>query len=195
MFPTAAFGRALCAIALFAAAATPPAIAAAPLPADSLYRLPAQLTDNQGRKFDWRELSGRHVLATMFYGTCHTACPIIIESLKQTVAAVKPGAGRLTVLMVSLNPDHDDAEVLDSMAKSLKLDPAVFRLAYGSGETQTRSMAAALQIKYRAVEGGEINHTTRVTLLDPSGRVLASSSQLSAIPDPAFVDQIRRALK
>jgi protein SCO1/2 len=71
----------------------------------------------------------------------------------------------------------------------------VFRLAYGSGETQTRSMAAALQIKYRAVEGGEINHTTRVTLLDPSGRVLASSSQLSAIPDPAFVDQIRRALK
>ncbi|MFB9240566.1 SCO family protein [Massilia antarctica] len=172
-----------------------PLAGADPLPADSLYRLPVPLKDSQGRQFDWRALAGRPLLVTMFYGDCNAACPIIIENLRRTVELIKPAPGRLTVLMVSLDPLYDTQDSLARLASSHKLDPAIFRLAVAAGETQTRAMAGALQIKYRAVSNGEINHTTRVCLLDASGKLLAASTQLSPVPDPAFVAQIRLALK
>jgi protein SCO1/2 len=39
-----------------------------------------------------------------------------------------------------------------------------------------------------------INHTTRISLLDASGSVVASSTELGADPDPVFLEQIRKAL-
>jgi protein SCO1/2 len=165
------------------------------LPTDSLYRLSVPLKDHLGRQFDWRALAGRPLLVTMFYGDCNAACPIIIENLRRTVDQVKPAPGRLAVLMVSLDPLYDTPDSLAQLAKSHKLDPAIFRLAVAADETHTRAMAGALQVKYRAVTNGEINHTTRVCLLDAGGKLLASSTQLSPLPDPAFVAQIRLALK
>lgn len=170
-------------------------VALAAPPATSLYRLEAPLTDSAGRHFDWRELAGHPVLATMFYGDCNTACPIIIENLQRTVAAIKPPRGRLTVLMVSLDPLHDSPASLAELARKHKLDPAVFRLALAADETHTRALAAALQVKYRALDGGTINHTTRVSLLDANGNVLAFSTELAAEPDPVLLAQIRTALK
>jgi len=178
----------LCAIAALAHAA-------APLPQTSLYRLAVPLTDSAGQRFDWRELAGRPALVTMFYGDCNTACPIIIESLQRTVAKLKPGRAGLTVLMVSLDPVHDSPATLADLAAKHKLDAHVFRLAVAANETHTRAMAAALQVKFRALEGGVINHTTRVSLLDTGGSVVASSTALGADPDPAFLDQIRKTLK
>lgn len=181
----------LCALTAIFANATQ----AAPLPAASLYRLEVPLTDSAGRRFDWRQLAGQPALVTMFYGDCNTACPIIIENLQRTVAQLKPGRPRITVLMVSLDPLHDTPASLADLAAGHKLDPALFRLAVAADETRTRAMAAALQVKYRAVENGVINHTTRVSLLDAGGSVVASSTELRADPDPVFLAQIRKALK
>lgn len=172
-----------------------PAHAATPLPPTSLYRLAVPLTDSAGQRFDWRELAGRPSLVTMFYGDCNTACPIIIENLHRTVAALKPEPAGMTVLMVSLDPVHDSSASLAELAAKHKLDRRVFRLAVAADETQTRAMAAALQVKFRTLESGVINHTTRISLLDAKGSVIASSTGLSADPDPVFLEQIRKALK
>ncbi|RSZ60690.1 SCO family protein [Massilia atriviolacea] len=181
--------------ALAAALIAAPLAHAEALPAESLYRLSVPLKDSQGRQFDWRALAGRPLLVTMFYGDCNAACPIIIENLRRTVDEVKPAPGRLAVLMVSLDPLYDSPASLADLAKSHKLDPAIFRLAVAANETHTRAMAGALQVKYRSVSNGEINHTTRVSLLDANGKVLASSTQLSPLPDPALVAQIKLAVK
>ena len=177
----------LCALAGLAQSATP-------LPATSLYRLAVPLTDSAGQRFDWRELAGRPVLVTMFYGDCNTACPIIIENLQRTVAKLKPARAPMTVLMVSLDPIHDTPASLAELMAKHKLDTRVFRLAVAPDETRTRAMAAALQVKFRQLDGGVINHTTRITLLDAGGSVIASSTELGADPDPAFLAQIRKAL-
>jgi protein SCO1/2 len=182
----------LCALATVAAASAP---TPAPTPATSLYRLAVPLTDSTGRRFDWRELAGKPALVTMFYGDCNTACPIIIENLRRTVAQLGPGRPAITVLMVSLDPLHDAPASLADLARGHKLDPSLFRLAVAADETRTRAMAAALQVKYRSVENGVINHTTRVSLLDAGGSVVASSTELRADPDPVFLAQIRKALK
>ena len=170
-------------------------LANAALPDTSLYHLSMPLTDSAGRHADWRELAGRPALVTMFYGDCNTACPIIIENLQRTVAALKPKPGQIAVLMVSLDPLHDTPASLADLARKHKLDPRVFHLAVAADETHTRALAAALQVKYRAIDGGAINHTTRVSLLDGGGSVIASSTELAADPDPVFLARIRQALK
>lgn len=187
--------RTLRIVVLSLCALAPLAHAAAALPSTSLYRLSVPLTDSAGKRFEWRELAGRPALVTMFYGDCNTACPIIIENLHRTVARLPPGHKPLTVLMVSLDPLHDSPASLADLAAKHKLDARVFRLAVAPNETHTRAMAAALQVKFRALEGGVINHTTRVSLLDAGGTVIASSSELSADPEPAFLAQVRQALK
>ena len=79
-------------VATWAAPAAPSA-ASASIPADSLYGLPVALVDAQGVKFDWREMAGKPLLVTMFYGDCASACPVLIESLKLTIAELQPAPG------------------------------------------------------------------------------------------------------
>lgn len=168
--------------------------AGATLPGDSLYRLDAGLTDANGSHFVLRDMAGAPLLVTMFYGDCNAACPIIIETLKRTVAALGPRARALRVLMISLDPLNDAPPGLARLADAHQLDRRQFRLAVASDESQTRMLAAALGIRFRAMDGGQINHTTRIVLLDGAGRVQAASARLDAVPDPAFLKQLAHAL-
>lgn len=176
------------------AAEAPAGAALASIPADSLYGLPVTLTDAQGVKFDWREMAGKPVLVTMFYGDCASACPVLIESLQRTIAELQPKPGSLKVLMVSLNPQHDTPASLGHLMHMHKIDAGVFRLAVAADEGQTRAMAAALQIKYRQLDNGEISHNTRVSLLNASGQEIASSSLLKSTADQALLVELRKAL-
>ena len=176
------------------AAQAPAGAALASIPADSLYGLPVTLTDAQGVKFDWREMAGQPVLVTMFYGDCASACPVLIESLQRTIAELQPKPGSLKVLMVSLNPQHDTPASLGHLMHMHKIDAGVFRLAVAADEGQTRAMAAALQIKYRQLDNGEISHNTRVSLLNASGQEIASSTQLKSTADQALLVELRKAL-
>ena len=176
------------------AAQAPAGAALASIPADSLYGLPVALTDAQGVQFDWREMAGKPVLVTMFYGDCASACPVLIESLQRTIAQLQPQPGSLKVLMVSLNPQHDTPASLGHLMHMHKIDAGVFRLAVAADEGQTRAMAAALQIKYRQLDNGEISHNTRVSLLNASGQEIASSSQLKSTADAALLGELRKAL-
>jgi protein SCO1/2 len=180
--------------AILAALLATGAVSAAP-PGNSLYQLNAALTDAAGQHFALRDMAGGPVLVTMFYGDCNAACPIIIETLKRTVDALGPAAKPLRVLMISLDPLHDSPAGLAMQLKMHQLDPARFRLAVARDETQTRTLAHTLNIKFRTLDSGEINHTTRIVLLDAAGTQQASSSRLDAAPDPVFVKQIAALLK
>ena len=183
---------ALLALGLLGAAM--PVQAQAALPANSLYWLDVPLSDAAGKKLSLPELRGAPVLVTMFYGNCSTACPIIIENLKRTVAAIKPPAGKLRVLLVSLDPARDNPGTLTHLQQMHQLDTAIFRLAVSDNASHTRTLAAAVGINYRVLESGEINHNTRVTLLDATGKVRADSNASGVVPDPEFLKEIRKAM-
>ena len=191
------YWRAYCLVALLALGALMgalPAQAQAALPADSLYWLDVPLSDASGKKLSLPELRGAPVLVTMFYGNCTTACPIIIENLKRTVAAIKPTAGKLRVVMVSLDPARDNPATLTHLQQMHQLDPAIFRFAVSDNASHTRTLAAALGINYRVLDSGEINHNTRVTLLDAAGKVRADSNANGVVPEPGFLKEIRKAM-
>ena len=188
--------RVLCRVFLFPVlvVAPPVVVAEDSLPQDSLYRLDAPFSDQNGRSFTLAERRGCPQLVSMFYTSCRFVCPLIIDSAKGVDHALDDREReRLDILLISMDPARDDTAALMSVFDRRKLDPGRWTLARTS-ERHVRSLAALLGVRYRALSDGEFNHTSSLYLLDGEGRRVASSSALGAIPDPEFLTSVRTAI-
>lgn len=184
------FGIALLLIAF----ALPAGAADAPLPGDSLYQLDARVTDQHGRRFDWNALRGTPTIVSMFYGNCHLMCPMIVASGKALQNRLEPRErGALDFAMISIDPARDTPAALNEVARMHRLDDAHWRLLRPD-DTDVRTLAAALGIRYRAQPDGTFNHTSVLILLDRDGRILARSEVTGLQPDPRFVASVRAHL-
>lgn len=179
-------------LSLAALAAAPALVHAGEAPGDSIYRLDAQLEDQDGRTFALSSLQGTPVLASMFYTSCDMVCPMIFESVHATLRAL-PARDReaVRVLMVSFDPARDTVAVLKKTAEQHACD-ARWRLAR-CDEATARKVAAVLGIQYRRIANGEFNHSTTIDLLDRQGRIAARSGKLGSA-DPALVTGVRKAV-
>jgi len=165
-----------------------------PLPADSVYQLAVTLTDQQGREQQLSAHRGQPMLVSMFYTSCEFVCPMLVEALNDTQAKLRPEErARLSVLMVSFDPERDTVAVLKQTAAQRELDPAHWTLARTDSKS-VRKLAAVLGIQYRALPNGDFNHTTALILLDADGRIAARSTQLGNA-DPAFVKRVAAAIQ
>jgi protein SCO1 len=182
---------ALLSLGALAACAALPATAAT-APGDSVYRLAATLTDQDGRAFELASLQGTPVLASMFYSSCDMVCPMIFETVHATLAAL-PAAERaeVRVLMVSFDPARDTTAVLKKTAQARNCDPQ-WTLARAD-EATARKVAAVLGVQYRRLANGEFNHSTTIDLLDRQGRIAARSGKLGPA-DPALVSAVHKVV-
>ncbi|HUN93966.1 MAG TPA: SCO family protein [Burkholderiaceae bacterium] len=164
-----------------------------PLPGNSIYQLHPALLDQDGRPFDLASLRGNPVLASMFYSSCEMVCPMIFETIRQTVDAL-PAAGRrrIRVLMASFDPARDSVEVLKRTAKAHGCDDRWTLVR--ADEVDTRKLAALLGVQYRRLASGEFNHSTSIELLDGEGRIVARSGKLGAI-DPQLMQPLKKELE
>jgi protein SCO1/2 len=165
----------------------------APLPRDSVYQLPVQLTDQDGRRFGWASRQGKVQLVAMFYTSCQYICPLIVDSGKAVERALTPAEReRVGILLVSMDPVRDTPAALMSIVDKRKLDRARWTLA-SPAPADVREVAGVLGIRYRALADGEFNHTSALVLLDAEGRILARTEQMGSKPDPEFIAAVRRA--
>lgn len=168
--------------------AAPPA-----LPGDSVYQLPATLTDASGRTIAWKELRGTPRVATMFYTSCKYICPLVVDSLRAVERKLTPAErAQIGFVLISMDPARDTPEALSQVVAERKLDTARWTLLQPRAE-DLRGIAGLLGIRYRSLADGEFNHSTALVLLDAEGRVLARSEQLGADGDPAFLAAVRAA--
>ena len=171
-----------------AAAATPPA----ELPGNSIYQLRPPLTDQDGRPFELGSLRGQPVLVSMFYSSCEMVCPMIFETIHQTVQALpQTDRDRVRVLMVSFDPARDSVAVLKQTAQAHRCDSR-WTLAR-TDEASARKLAALLGVQYRRLASGEFNHSSTIELLDADGRIAARTGTLAAV-DPALLKTLRQSL-
>jgi protein SCO1/2 len=184
------------ALLLLAGAACLPAIAGvtaagSSLPGDSLYRLNPHLTDQDGKPFELGALQGGPVLVSMFYSSCEMVCPVLFETVAQTVKSLPaPARDRIRILMVTFDPERDTVAVLKETAEKHSCDQH-WSIVRGS-PADVRQIAAALGVQYRRLASGEFNHSTSVLLLDAQGRITKRSGSLGAV-DPALVTALRQA--
>ena len=171
------------------------AAATAPLPGDSVLRVPANFKDQDGKAFTLAQRRGGVQLVTMFYSSCPYACPLIIDTGKGVDHALAPAErARLRVLLLSLDPVRDTPAKLSALAAKRKIDTARWTLAT-TDAGGVRQTAAVLGIRYRQLANGEFNHSSVMILLDADGRILARTEKIGAQPDPAFLAAVRSALR
>ena len=170
------------------AVAAPPS--AAPLPQDSVYRIPPLLLrDQRGDVFSFASLRGTPRLVGMFYGSCRMACPLEIESIKRIERALRrQGGAAVAVVLVSFDPAHDDVAMLRKLAVEHRVQAPLFRLTRPE-QGDEGMLAGVLGIAYRPLPGGGYSHNVVVALLDAEGRIRATTDA-SGAPDPAFVQAI-----
>ena len=144
----------------------------APLPGRSIYQLAGAWTDGAGRPFQLAALRGKPVLVLLFYGTCQSACPVLVHDLQRVDEKLSPEerAG-LRYLLVTFDPTVDTPERLAAYAREHGLAGDRWTLARGTPD-QVRELAAVLGVKYRSTGDGQYSHTQRITLLDRDGVVI-----------------------
>jgi len=165
-----------------------------PLPRDSVYQSPAQLTDEQSHRFAWSSKRGHPQLVSMFYTSCKFVCPMIVDGGKAIEQSLNADErARLGVTLITLDPKRDTPEALARMRRERDLDPARWTLARPEPQ-DVRAIAGLLGIRYRALADGEFNHTTVLVLLAADGRVIARTEHVGGLPDPVFLAAVRRTL-
>ena len=186
--------RSVLSLALFLAAAMAAQAAPAPLPRDSIYQLEAPLTDQSGHHLTLASKRGSPQLVVMFYTSCKYICPTIIDTMldldRKLAPAEKP---RLGVLLITLDPQRDDPAALKAVADQRGLDLKRWTLVQPQ-PADVRAIAGLLGVRYRALAGGEFNHTGVLVLLDADGRIVARSEQTNGRVDPQFLGRVRTAL-
>jgi protein SCO1 len=162
----------------------------ADLPGNSVYQLKIPLVDQDGHKTRWDDAPKGPRIVSMFYSNCDFVCPMLFEAIKIVEAGLPvESRQRLSVGLVSLDPQRDTPAVLKKSASQRSVDETRWRL-YRADATDVRKLAATLGIQYRQLTGGEFNHSTVLILLDAQGRVMARTEKISAV-DPVFMKAVQ----
>ncbi|MHB1655731.1 MAG: SCO family protein [Burkholderiales bacterium] len=169
------------------------ALAAPPLPADSVYRTGLVLRDQDGRVFTLVSLRGRPVIVSMFYVSCRDACPLTVSAIERLRAAIEARTGRPAppVVLISFDPAHDTVRELGMMAAMHDLKGPVWRLARPE-QGDVRAFAATLGVSWRQRPDGSFSHNVEIVLLDADGRIVTETAG-TGVPDPVFVRAAARA--
>ncbi len=130
------------------------------------------LTDQNGEKVTRSALEGRVVMVTGVYASCGLACPRILAQARRAVSALDPKEREeVTVLGLTLDPEHDDVARLSQMAEAQKVAAPLYRLLSGKPDEVNRALDAFDVSRRRNPETGVIDHANVFVLIDRQGRV------------------------
>jgi protein SCO1/2 len=127
--------------------------------------------DQFGNERRLASLQGRHVLLHVFYGTCLTVCPVVIEELREIYAAM-PAARRskLVILSFSVDPARDSAgRLLDLWRGEGAFEGWIMAQPVGSSLDRVWQ-EFGIWIFQKA--DGTVNHSADLFLIDPTGRIV-----------------------
>ena len=130
------------------------------------------------------DFEGDIVVAGFIYTHCPDVCPIITANLKNISQQV-PESRDIHFLAITFDPERDTPSVLKTYMKQFDLNPDRFTML--TADTMTMdSLLTSLDIKAEKVSAGDrdmadslhaghqgytMNHTNRILVMDPEGRV------------------------
>lgn len=157
----------------------------------SLFHLDAAWQTQAGSEFRLDALAGRPTVITMIYGSCTTACPVLVNDARRIDRAVPESVREdLQVVIVSFDPARDTPERMADYADDYDVDADRWHFLHGE-PADIRTLAAMLGVRYRDNGDGTFDHSNVVTLLDAEGRVAERSEGLARPVEP-FVEALDR---
>lgn len=158
---------------------------------DSIYHLEGEWQTHTGETIQLSDLQGQPVLVSMIYGSCTTACPVLVNDARRVYQAL-PEAYRAQVklLMVSFDEDRDTPAALAEYADKYGLGENVWLFLHGESNN-IRALATVLGVRYRQRADGDFDHSNLVTVLDTQGRIVQRTEGLNRPVDDAVAALIK----
>ena len=163
--------------------------------AQSLYDLKTNWRDIENKKTDVSVATGSYVLIAMVYTGCAHACPMTISKIKKIEEEFsKAKFTELKIVLASFDVKNDRPEKLKKYQAERKLNPDQWKFLAAETDDDARKLAVTLGISYKDIGDGDFSHSNAITLLDPSGNVLASINSLNADTAP-LLTALQESLK
>lgn len=128
------------------------------------------LQDPDGRTRTLDEFKGRYVMLFFGFTQCPDVCPTALARAAEVRRLLGSDAGKLQVLLITVDPERDTAEVLRSYTAAF--DPGFIALR---GDAQaTEAVAREFKIHYAKVPTDNsytMDHTALTYILDPESRL------------------------
>jgi protein SCO1/2 len=139
----------------------PPELAGRPAPQ-------FRLRDARGGWLRSSDLRGRPYTLTFLYTNCPDVCPLIGQELRQALELLGRQADRVEVAAVSVDPEGDTAEAVQTWLRRMRL-PANFHYLIGA-EGQLRPLWKAYFAAPQQPDADQSLHTASIWLIDARGR-------------------------
>jgi protein SCO1/2 len=153
----------------------------------SLYHLDSTWASDTGRTLKLSALQQRPVVVALFFTSCTHSCPLIVADMKKIEAGLAPKArGKVTFLLVTIDPERDSAEVLRAFRKKHELPAERWTLLRGESR-DVRELAANLGFNYVPGSATQFAHSLLITVLDRKGEVSFQQSGLGVDRTEAVV--------
>jgi protein SCO1/2 len=145
------------------------------------------------------EWKGTHTLLTFIYTQCPLPnfCPLMDQNFSTIQRAVAEDAalrGRVRLISISFDPEHDTPDVLAAHAERRRADPAVWTFLTGDRVTIDRFAARfGVGVIRDPADPSTITHNLRTALVGPDLRLLAIYDGNDWTPGDVLAD-LRRAV-
>lgn len=155
----------------------------------SIFQLGSVWKNQRGESVNLSTLKGKPRLVVMLFTRCETACPLLVEDLKDITKEVdEKRAGKMDVSIFSLDSFRETPESLMAFSIKRKL-PANWEL-HTSNADAVAELAAALGVRYKRLPNGDFIHSNVIYLLNSEGEILAQKEGIKS-PRAEFVKRIR----
>jgi protein SCO1/2 len=132
------------------------------------------LTDQDGKALDSADLRGKVVLVSFVFTTCNGTCPATTHRMCTVADALHEQGllkgGRVQLVSITLDPDRDTPAALRRYMRLYDIDPAHWCFLTGPPR-QVEKVIADWGMWARPAAQGQLDHPSRIFLVDPRGRV------------------------
>lgn len=150
------------------------------------------LTDHTGRPRRLEDFRGKAVVLFFGFTHCPDICPTTLAETAQALQALGSDAGRVQVLMVTVDPERDTQQALAKYVTAF--DPRFLGLRGDLAATQRAAKEFKVYFeKRKSGEGYSVDHSGQSYVIDPQGRLrlLVRPDRISA----DLADDLRAVLK
>jgi protein SCO1/2 len=154
----------------------------------------AAFIDQANRRRSFSEWAGTTTLLTFIYTRCPLPnfCPLMDQNfatLQKGIARETALGGRVKLVSVTFDPDHDTPAVLADHAARLHADPAVWTFLTGDRVTTDRFAAAfGVGVIRTPGDASQVTHNLRTTLIGADGRIVKIYSGSDWTPGTVLSD-------
>ena len=163
----------------------------ATLPGASIFHLESSWKNQNGEDVKISALQGKPRLLVMLYTKCETACPIIVEDLRQIdVGLHSQKILNVEVSIFSIDSAHETPKTLMAFSAKRKL-PNTWQLFTSDSKTVVE-LAASLGFRYKKLSSGEYIHSNVIYFINKNGEVAARKEGLKT-SSAEFIKEIIKA--